>query len=94
MRVNQNSSRELDLYPEIDLTSSLLPQSRPYTYRKDIGPRNRVRNYSANMNQCRQDQKRDRRQNTDKKISLCPHSYFTEHLTDVFEKQLFEHKWN
>jgi hypothetical protein len=43
MGVNQNSSMELGLYPEIDLHGSLLTRSRSHRYRKDISPQNQVR---------------------------------------------------
>jgi hypothetical protein len=44
MGANQNSLRELGLCPKVDLQRvSLLAQSRPHSFRKAFGPRNRVR---------------------------------------------------
>jgi hypothetical protein len=44
MGANQNSLRELSLCPKVDLQrASLLAQSRPHSFRKAFGPRNRVR---------------------------------------------------
>jgi hypothetical protein len=36
MGANQNSSRELGLYPEIEPTPSLLTRQKPHSYRKVI----------------------------------------------------------
>jgi hypothetical protein len=55
MRVNQNSLMELDLYPKIDPTSSLLTRPRLHSYRKTISPRNRIKNRSKNTDQCCQE---------------------------------------
>jgi hypothetical protein len=50
--------------------SSLLTQSRPYSYSKAIGPQNRAKNCSGNTN----------------KNNLYSYRHFTEHLVDVFRK--------
>jgi hypothetical protein len=59
MRVNQISSTELDLYPR---RTSLLTRSRLHSYRKAIGPRNRVRdhgNTTEDNNRCKPSHMRD-----------------------------------
>jgi hypothetical protein len=43
MRVNQNFSRELDLYLKINLTRLFLTRSVLHRYKKAINPKNQVR---------------------------------------------------
>jgi hypothetical protein len=59
MGANQNSLRELGLYPEINpapLSSNL---AKTYSYSKAVGSWNRVRNRSRNMNRSLQEHVRD-----------------------------------
>jgi hypothetical protein len=63
MGANQNSSRELGLYPEINPTPLSFNSAIPHGYRKAIRAQNRVRNRNENINRCWQEYVRDRRQN-------------------------------
>jgi hypothetical protein len=46
--------------PKLTRRPSLLTRPRPHSYRKSIGPRNRIRNSRRNINRCWQDPVRDR----------------------------------
>jgi hypothetical protein len=61
MEADQNSSRELGLYPKIDLTSlSSNSAKTALLYSKAISPRNRARKRSGNTNRCQQEHVQDR----------------------------------
>jgi hypothetical protein len=89
MRVNQNSSMELDLCPKIDRHTSLLTRSRLRSYRQATCPRNWVRKFRITVKTRIDPGKYTCKTMTSKivpKISSNPHRHFTEHFTGVFEK--------
>jgi hypothetical protein len=91
-----NESQSKNLYeenliyvPKFNQHASLLAQPRPYSYRKAIVPRNRLRQFEITVEddtRCNQRHMRDYYDKNRTKKQLSHYMYFTEYLTDVFEK--------
>jgi hypothetical protein len=94
MRVNQNSSKKLDLYTKSNLTTLSSNSAEDRTtitklsvFRIMLGSAAETQ-VDAGKYPCETDEKNR------SKLNLCPHKYFTEHLVCVFKKQPFDSNWN
>jgi hypothetical protein len=89
MGANQNSSRELGLCPKSTQRISLLARLRSHSYRRAIGPRNRVRTLES-QRKAQNDVDRNTSETMETTIGTKsnsgPHKHFIEHHVGVFKE--------